>query len=300
VRTKAVLVLVGTLVLLLAPLPPASSTFTDCIHLGSGTHFTLRIADDVRIFVTETGEFKWEDVNTNIVSDCGDGTVSNTDAFTIADDTDGSSTPTVIIDLRRKWQPGATLEKNSISEIEIDVDLNVGTADELRIFGGARKDRIVWGAEGANLNRDNDIDLTVQNTEFFFVRGRGKADLLSASGGFGTGDHAAFPVEILGDAGPDTLVGGDGPDSFRGLDGGDEILGQRGKDRMFGDDGDDLLRGGLGADELDGMKGRDRLRGQKGPDDLEGGPGDDDLEGGPGIDTCNGGPGTDSIGGCEN
>jgi Ca2+-binding RTX toxin-like protein len=300
VRTKAVLVLAGTLALLLVPLPPASSTFTECLHFGTTTQFTLRIADDVRIFVKETGEFNWKDLNTNIVSSCDGGTVSNTDTFTITDDTDETSTPTVIVDLRRKWQPGADLEKNGISEIEIDVDLGIGTADELRIFGGPRKDRIVWGAEGANLNRDVDVDLTVQNTEFFFVRGRSKADLLSAGGGFGTGDHAGFPVEIFGDAGADTLVGGDGPDSFRGLDGDDEILGGGDDDRLFGDDGADLLKGGAGGDELDGMKGRDKLRGQRGPDDLEGGPGDDDLEGGPGIDACNGGPGTDSIGGCEN
>jgi Ca2+-binding RTX toxin-like protein len=288
------------LLVILFPQTPAAGTFTHCIRNNGNLSFFLQSdAIDIRIFVNADGEFKWEDLNTHIVTDCEDATVKNIDKVFLDDGTGDMNSPTVVLDYRRSWGPGATPEKSGKSEIEADIEFSLDTADDLRIVGGRRRDRIVFGSNGINVTRDRDRDVFVTGAEFFYAQGRGNPDFMSGAGGFGTGQLAEYPITLQGDGGSDQLIGGRGPDLLRGLSGNDESRGRGGEDAIFSDEGNDLLKGGGGGDELDGELGRDRLRGQSGPDDLEGGGGPDDLDGGPGNDKCRGGPGDDSVENCE-
>jgi Ca2+-binding RTX toxin-like protein len=288
--------------------PPSLATMTTCSYLSEQKQVSMVVSfiRDIRMFVTKTGDFKWEDTESGETFDCQAATVENTDGVVISDFTNLNDNPEIILDLKRRWGPGFTPEKTGRSEIEVDVNdqgKNGAGHDTVMILGNRRPNVYVFGASGFNLNADNDgddVQFPVGTIEELYVKGREKADRLSVRGGSGTGgEFTTDSVTLQGDDGGDTLKGASGDENLRGLDGNDDMFGAAGTDRLFSDDGADLLEGGRGDDELDGMRGNDRMRGQKGPDDLEGGPGDDDLEGGAGIDTCSGGPGADSITGCE-
>jgi Ca2+-binding RTX toxin-like protein len=286
---------------------PTNATNTTCAYISADHEIvmTVSLIEDVRLFVNGAGEFKWEDTQAGIVEDCQKATVENTDLVEVNDFTNSSDLPEIILDFRRKWGPGFTPEGTPRrSEIEVEVNDNSGGEDELFVLGTHRRDTMVFGGSGFNLNDDNDGDdvtLLTGVIEVLYVKGGARADLLSVRGGSDTGsEFVTNAITLQGDAGADSLFGGSGDEDLRGIDGDDRMFGATGIDQIFADEGDDLLRGGGGADELDGMRGRDRLRGQEGPDDLEGGPGEDDLDGGPGSDMCSGGAGPDSLARCEN
>jgi Ca2+-binding RTX toxin-like protein len=292
-------------VMLLFPLAHTQATNTLCSY-DSGTDrvtLTVSLIEDVRLFVTGGGEFRWEDTQTNVVTDCQNSTVNNTGDVVVNDFSNPTDLPEIILDFRHRWGPGVMPEATGRSEIEVDVNDNSGGNDTLMILGSPRRNHFVFGASGFNLNSDNDgndVQLPIGVIEELYAKGRERGDQLSVRGGSGTGaDFVTESVTLQGDGGSDSLLGGDGDEDLRGIDGDDTLLGGLGVDQLFSDDGDDLLKGGRGPDELDGQRGKDRLRGQRGSDDLEGGPGDDDLEGGLGTDTCEGGSGVDSINGCE-
>lgn len=252
-------------------------------------NYQIVTPSSVTFFVTETGEIKWKDTVSKQVSDCGNATVSNTDLITITD-FNGVNDSELTLDLSRRFGPGLTPETVGIPEIEFSID--GGAADDaLRILGGNNRDRVVFGEEGVNLNKDADDDIkTLDDYSDFDLIGNGGKDVLSAAGGAGTGGPFQFPVTIYGLDGDDSLLGSANDDALLGSSGRDSMRGGGGGDIIFGDAGKDDLKGGPGGDELDGLAGDDKLRGDGGPDDLDGGGGTDD---------CEGGPGADSVTGCE-
>jgi hypothetical protein len=274
------------------------ATATVCTYSGAPdnqVNMQMAFIPDIRMFVTESGEFKWEDTETGAVDDCGPATVENTNSVVIADFTDPADTPEIVIDRRRPWGPGLKLEKNGKSEIEVDVQAHRDHFETLKVMGSDRKNHFVFGAMGFNLNQDNDgndIEITHNPIDELYVKGRSRADTLTVRGGSETGEpFLTTSVTLQGDRGADVLEGASGDENLRGLKGADRMFGGTGLDQMFSDAGPDLVVGGRGGDELYGMKGGDRLRGQRGPDELVGGPG---------IDDCSGGPGVDTLTGCEN
>jgi hypothetical protein len=287
-RTGAALAAL-VLVIFLAAMPSSHATFTTCSYLAEQKTISVSLVNpsQVRLFVASDGEIKWKEPMTSNTFDCGEATVENTDTIQV-DDFEGGVATRFILDLQRHFAPGAKTESSGISEIEFNVDMDDGF-NTFEVWGGDRNDRIVFGADGINFNRDGDLDVTVADVDGVTFRGQAGADLLSAAGGLGTGD--AGPMTTLyGDGGGDELFGSPLGDLLRGLGGNDYLEGNRGGDTLFSDDGDDLLKGEGGGDELDGQSDDDTLRG---------GLGGDNLDGGIGIDDCDGGPGADTVTRCE-
>ncbi|MDQ4143696.1 MAG: hypothetical protein M3198_08110 [Actinomycetota bacterium] len=222
----------------------------------------------VRLFVTPEGEIKWEDPMSSQIFDCGKATVQNTDLVEVFD-YNTSADHLLIIDKSRAFGPGTTPESSGASEIEFLIDGEEGD-NTLQVWGGDRRDTIVFGETGIALNRDGDADISQADYDDFMFLGKRRADFLSGGGGFGTGGPTAAPVTIYGNSGNDDLVGSLGIDRLLGSRGADTMSGGRSGDIIFGNEGADLLLGRAGGDELDGMGGADRLRGHAGTDDLEG------------------------------
>lgn len=285
------LALAATLCCAVLSVSPAGATLSSCFFNKSEATVTYQIVTPtkVTVFVAEGGELKWKDTVSKQVTDCGNGTVNNTDLISTIDYNDSNDSE-LTLDLSRRFGPGLTPEKVGISEIEFAIDGGLAE-NALRILGRNNRDRIAIGEEGVNLNKDGDDDIeTFEDYSDFEIIGNGGNDLLSAAGGAGTGGPFQLPVTIYGLAGDDALLGSANDDTLLGSGGRDSMVGGAGGDIIFGNAGGDDLRGGSGGDELDGLAGNDKLRGNGGPDDLDGGGGSDDCEGGPGADTvigCN-------------
>ncbi len=102
-------------------------------------------------------------------------------------------------------------------------------------------------------------------------------------------------VQVIADAGNDTILGGFGDDTLHGEDGDDSVVGNGGHDYLTGGNGRDRLAGGTGDDLLIGDDGNDRLNGDAGNDALYAGRGDDLVFAGIGNDTLEGFTGNDSL-----
>ncbi len=118
--------------------------------------------------------------------------------------------------------------------------------------------------------------------------GGGGGDMLTARGGFGSGQVFAGGVTLRAGDGGDTLTGSDfddlivgaaGVDTVAGYGGNDEIRGEGGNDHLSGHDGNDLIIGGAGADSFVGSNGNDTFQATDGQADTI-------LSGGAGIDTA--------------
>jgi Ca2+-binding RTX toxin-like protein len=185
------------------------------------------------------------------------------------------------------FAPGATAEASGISEIEIEF-LSRG----FLVFGGSTASSVIrLGSLGANINGDDDVDVTLAAPEaaFGYVGGPGPDDI-AATGGLGTGDPSSRDFAAGGGDGSDLLVAGPGRSS---MDGGG------GEDVLSGATARDALSGGAGNDRLTGLTGADDLEGEGGNDELLGGGGRDRLNGGRGRDRCLGGPGKDAVENCD-
>jgi Ca2+-binding RTX toxin-like protein len=129
------------------------------------------------------------------------------------------------------FAPGAEVESTGISEIEFAVALG-GGADELAVVGTSSQDVISIGERGANLDDDDDIDVTTAGIESISLLGGNGGDDLSAGGDAVVGEPLAIQASIDGGQGIDALLGGDGGDVLAG-----------------GPD-DDTMDGGAGTDEV--------------------------------------------------
>jgi len=264
-------------------------------------------------------------------SPCGSATVTNTDTIHVAG---GSDSQTLAVDLGGgAFEPGQTAEDTGVSEIEIAVDLG-SQADTLVIKGTSGNDSIRLGSAGANLNGDDDADLTYTNDDLIKVQGLDGSDTLDASGGLGTGSPLPYFLDLAleGGAQGDTLVAGDADTTFDGGSGDDTETGGSGADTFVEQatpNGMDDLVGGPGnaADTADysaratsvfvtlDNTANDGAAGEhdnvhSDVDILYGGAGNDTISdpsllykartfaGGKGSDTINGGIGGDTLYGC--
>ena len=269
----------------LVPAEPATATASTCSYDSSDDRASFSVVTPpmITIFVTKGGEIKWRNTLTMEETDCGDATVTNTKVINITD-YNTAAEGQITIDMSRPFGPGANPESVGVSEIEFQLDGNQGT-NHLILSTSDGSDRVAFGEEGVNYNKDSDVDMTIDDFQSFILLGNDGNDVLTGGGGFGTGGPFGIGMSIHGGDGRDTLTGSPKQDNIGGSPGRDVVTGGGGADILFGDKGNDRVNGGRGGDELDGLGGDDTLRGQAGPDDLEGGNGTDDCVGGPGMDT---------------
>jgi Ca2+-binding RTX toxin-like protein len=209
---------------------------------------------------------------------CSGATVANTDTINA---TGSGNEDGFFVDLRGgPFAPGFTDEGDGASEIEIKV--NAGADFDVLATGGtALSDFLVLGVGGYNLNGDSDADVFFSETEETTLLGFEGNDVLTASGGFGTGGAIGTFAGLAGQRGNDRLMAG----KYNS-----HLAGGPGHDIAKGGPGEDVLLGGVAADKLSGRGGDDVLAGYRG---------NDRLNGGSGIDVCLQGPGTGPIRSCE-
>jgi Ca2+-binding RTX toxin-like protein len=153
--------------------------------------------------------------------------------------------------------PGAEVEEpGSASEIEIVIALGGGN-DQLIVNGGASSEDFSLGTGGANLNADDDVDVTLAGTEFVQLLGQGGNDTLSAAGSAVVGVGFSGDLIVGGGSGIDTITGGPTGDELFGGDDADFLMGLGGVDNLVGAAGSDILIGGPLRDTIDGGPGAD-------------------------------------------
>jgi Ca2+-binding RTX toxin-like protein len=202
---------------------------------------------------------------------CTGATLVTTTEINVRDTSNGGSTG-IIIDLS-----GGHFS-NGGNEIPIVIDLRTGTRDTFAVAGESGNDFFTLGADGANLQQDNEGEISFQSSpDIGFIVPQDGADTVSAKGGEGTGNKSFIVWAMSGGKGPDELKGGGGSDFISGSAGADDLVGDLGNDVLRGRGGNDRLAGKSGNDRLFGNNGNDTLLGGPGIDDCEGGAGDDDL-----------------------
>ena len=268
-RSSAAGVFLIAAIALLAGAAPSSAAIT-CAYSAADHLVALSATDDFTRVARSTEAIQVDDGHQPISCSGGSPTVLNTDLIQITHT--GASAATV--DLRGgPFAPGFTPEPVGSSEIEIQY-LSPTFVD---IRGGAEADRLSFAAGGANLDGDDDADVTGQFT-VLLIEGGGGSDRMSSQSGYTT---VAGRRVMLGQGGRDTLLAT--PD-------GSTLHGGNGHDVMVGDRGRDNLTGGRGADEIKGGKGRDLLRAIDGSRDR--------VDCGPGIDRAKV-DGIDRVKNCE-
>ncbi len=199
-------------------------------------------------------------------------TVTNVDAI----DFQGATGTSLTIDERSgPFARGASDEGDGGSQIEMD--LNWDDDGLLAVYGVPGDNAIALGAlpSGLGLDLDSssaqpDVDATIENAAFVFVRGNGGRDSLDAAGGPGFTGGLDRAVDLKGRAGADTLTGGPLDDQLYGGGGPDAIHGGKGEDEIDAGEGRDTVDAGAGRDRIDSRDGsRDRVRCGRGPDRVK-------------------------------
>lgn len=192
--------------------------------------------------------------------DCGDATILNTKIVNVSGD---GNAQTVRV----------SVAGGQFAPVDIAIDLGAGN-DWIVIDsrpGLVSNDEFHVGADGINLNGDQDPDVTISDSTYHLdLFGEEGNDVISAAGGFGTGAPYPSHVNITGGPGDDVLTGGDGSDTVNG--------GNLGNDVLHGGAGDDFLEGNTGNDIEYGDAGGDTFFEEakaNGSDTFYGGPGDD-------------------------
>src|SRR5262245_54544669 len=218
---------------------PASAAVT-CTYSATDHLVALSATDDFTRVARSADAIRVDDGHEPITCTGGSPTVADTDLIQVTHS--GISAATV--DLRNgPLGPGFTPEPVGISEIEVQY-LSPTFVD---IRGSANADRLSCAAGGANVDGDDDADVTGRFT-VLLMEGGGGSDRMSAQSGYTT---VAGRRVMLGQGGRDTLIAT--PD-------GSTLHGGNGHDKLIGGKGRDNLTGGRGADVIDGGKGRDLLR----------------------------------------
>lgn len=218
---------------------------------------------------------------------CGAATTTNTDTITV-NGAAGSVERLTVDQSGGALAPGVGAETNGIAEIELAVNLG-DAGDEIVVRGTTSADALAIGTKGVSYNSDTDVDVTITPLPSSIeLGGGGGGDILTARGGYGSGQVFLGRVTLRAGDGGDTLtgsnlddliVGGAGIDVVTGYGGNDEVRGEGGNDQLNGNDGNDLLVGGAGSDSLVGGNGDDTL-------EAADGQADSNLSGGTGIDAC--------------
>lgn len=259
------------LVAAIAVLASAGSSYAavTCGYLATDRLVSVSATDDFTR-VLRSGDGIQIDDGHDVVPCAGSPTILNTDLIQIAHT--GRSAATV--DLQGgPLAPGFTPEPLGASEIE----LQYLTPTFVDIRGSASADQLSFAAGGANLDGDDDADVTGQFT-VLLLEGGGSDDRLSSQPGY---TKVAGRRVMLGQGGRDTLIAT--PD-------GSTLHGGNGHDKLVGGPGPDNLTGGRGSDAISGGKGRDLVRAIDGSRDQ--------VNCGPGVDRAKV-DGIDVIKGCE-
>jgi Ca2+-binding RTX toxin-like protein len=173
---------------------------------------------------------------------CADGTPTVVDTDRIRISHSGRSADT--IDLRGgPFSPGQSPEAQGVPEIEIEY---VGVTF-LHVRGTPAPDRFAFAAGGANLNGDDDADVTGRFSTLL-VEGQGGNDLI-----FPARDYATAATRRV-------LLGGGGRDVLTATPDGAFLHGGNDHDRLLGRARADNLTGGRGHDLISGGRGRDLIR----------------------------------------
>jgi len=294
---RPLLVLLAAAMVAAGPTAFAASEQSSCVHDEPSKKVTVSAAEPEPgappfiVLTAEGGVIAMQEVDL-IASQlgprqpCGAATTSNTDLVVIQ-----GGGPAGVLFLADQsfgaFAPGFTGEPTGTSEIEFEFH----PSGAIVFIGTSAPTVVRLGTAGANVNGDDDVDVTLLSVPagFGFVGGPGNDDI-AATGGFGTGDPATRDLVANGGGGNDLLSAGLGRAFLEGFGGNDVVIG--------GPKGD-LLTGGSGKDRLVGGGGRDRLQGDSGKDRLLGGRGKDRLDGGKGRDRCVGGPGKDQLENCN-
>ena len=275
--------------------PAAAGATTSCVR--SGTTLQIQIVGESptglawAAFVikgTPAGDIVLAKVGTAGSSSfsCGDATTSNIDRIEVV----GSPNRDIVqLQPAHDFAPGASAEPTGKSEIEVDVELGASD-DAFLVAGDDNRNVSRLGAQGANFNPgggDVDVDVTfAPDIEFPGLDGVQGNDLLTATGGFGTGGPAVRPVVMGGSVDNDTVIGGNAGDWVTGASGNDTLRGGPGNDHVGENPHlfEAVAGTEVGLDKLFGGPGGDVLRAGPEGDRLDGGPGDDEEHGGDGDD----------------
>ena len=332
------LVVTGALMAFLLPGVPASAHSCSLVSgtltiTWTGNNLTILRSGSSITLSSESG-----------TENCG-ATVNNVDRIDLPNS--GVAQEDLMIDLSGgQFAPGDTPESTGTSEIEWNVDTGgcscIGADDRIHVVGSSSADVVRFvgpsfsfpdGADGVNLNNDNDTDVVFDNDDIFrtFADGGGGNDEIRG----GQVGRLPYPRTLSSDGGSgnDILTGGSGPDGLNGGDGDDSLSGGSGTDVLEESAGTDTADGGIGDDEFRGgwdLGGPTAFTGGTGTDtadyhlrgepvslsidgvandgeasegdnigadveELVGGQADDSLYGGPGAETLDGRSGSDTI-----
>jgi hypothetical protein len=224
---------------------------------------------EVKILSVEQGLLVYEG------KPCADATTVNTDAIRVF----GEIPAYLILDLGDTGlAPGATAEPIGASEIELYLDVQHSFGDAgvfVSLSTTDAPETIALGQLGWNLNGDDDVDVFPGGISSVEASSEGGADLITAQGGFGTGEPTTLRLGLGGGDGSDRLVGNDLQNYLVGGNGPDTIIARRGNDWVWGTKGADVLRGGGDKDRLFGGNGADQMNGGQGVDECRGERGQD-------------------------
>jgi Ca2+-binding RTX toxin-like protein len=261
--------------LAICTVPPVASGAVSCAFVGGTATVTMSAGGDSALIAVGTGTSAGRIMLG--ATACGAATTSTTDTIVVVSGNTGAEA--ITIDLSGgPFAPGASVEGTGSSEIEFAIDLGAGTQDRLTVTGGPGNDSIVVGTLGANLNGDDDVDVTPTGVELGTVNASDGADTVSGAGNASTGGPSSLLFTFNGESGNDTLSGGSGDDTITGGTGSNILAGGAGDDTLTGGQGNDTITGGPGGDTQTGGLGNDAF-------DEGAATGTDTMAGGGGIDT---------------
>jgi Ca2+-binding RTX toxin-like protein len=188
----------------------------------------------------------------------GGPTVTNTDQVFI---NTGGGDNVVTLDLTNGLMaPGKDAEVTGKSEIEFFLSGGGSPQDTFQLIGRNVADQIDIGANGFNLNGDDDVDKVGGGFAIFVFKGGEGDDVIDARGNSVVGGGFPFPSTLDGGKGADKVFGGPAPMKLVGGLGNDFLVGGAFADNIIGGDGRDQLTGKGGKDNFVGGKGTDTLR----------------------------------------
>jgi hypothetical protein len=246
-RSAAGVFLIAAIAVLVGAAP--SSAAVDCSFKPGDHLVSLSATDDFTRVARSNDAIQVDDGHQPVSCTGPTPTVLNTDLVQITNA--GASAATV--DLRGgPFAPGFTPEPVGSSEIEIQY---LGPTF-LDIRGGAEADRLSFGAGGANLDGDDDADVTGRFS-VLLIEGGGGNDRMSSQRGY---TRVAGRRVMLGQGGRDRLIATPDGSTIHGGNGHDVLVGGRGRDNLTGGRGADVMKGGKGRDLLRAIDGsRDRV-----------------------------------------
>jgi hypothetical protein len=234
-RSASALASIGAAIALLFTAGTSIGAVT-CSYSAADHAVAVSATDDFTRVIRSGDALAFDDGHQPIA--CGGGpTVLNTDLVQITHIGESAAT----VDLHGgPLAPGFTPEPTGISEIELQY--LAPTFVDLR--GSAGPDSLSFATGGANVDGDDDADVTGQFTVLLMEGGAGN-DRMTSQSGYTT---SAGRRVMLGQGGRDRLVATPDGATLHGGNGHDVLLGGRGADNLTGGRGADVIKGGKGND----------------------------------------------------